>query len=236
MRRIHRLAPSRHFHTGVLHGTFARATLWAVVLLLVGTLSGCIGTFANLVHVAKGNVNPPNYTGLKGKRIAVVCVSNSEAFGPAEASMALAKHVGKLIQKNVSEVTIIEQRQIDEWIDRNDWDYTDYQAVGQGVEAEMVVAIDLDGFSLHEGKTLYKGRADVQVVVYDMTKGGEEVFTYAPPQIQYPENTGHPTTDMTERAFRNDFLSVVASRIARQFYAYDMKEDFARDSSIIRAR
>jgi hypothetical protein len=196
--------------------------------------TGCVGTLANLIYTAHGNLVPARYTGLKDKRVAVVCVSNSEAFGPSYASRALASLVGKLLQENVADVTLIEQQKIADWIDRNDWDYLDYQAVGRGVDAEMVVAIDLDSFSLHEGKTLYKGRADVNVVVYDMTQGGKEVFTYSPTQLQFPENAGHHTTDMSEEAFRRQFLNVIASRVARQFYAYDVKEDFARDASVIR--
>ena len=146
---------------------------WHVVLLVALVLAistGCIGTFVNLMNAAQGNVVPANFTGLKGKRVAVVCVSNSEAFGPSYASLALASQVGEAARSaNVSDVTIVETQKIADWIDRNDWDYLDYKAVARGVDAEMVVAIDLDSFSLHEGKTLYKGRADVEVVVYDMT-------------------------------------------------------------------
>jgi hypothetical protein len=208
-----------------------RVIPFLALALIVG--SGCVGTLANLMNVAQGNTVPARYTGLKGKRVAVICVSNSEAFGPSYASQLLASQVGKLIEANVSDVTVVEPQKIAEWIDRNDWDYLDYKAVARGVKAEMVVAIDLDSFSLHEGKTLYKGRADVDVVVYDMTAQGKDVFTYSPTQIQFPQNAGHHTTDMSEEAFRRQFLSVVASRIARQFYPYDVKEDFARDASLI---
>jgi hypothetical protein len=38
---------------------------------------------------------------------------------------------------------------------------------------------------------------------------------------------------MTEEAFRRQFLNVLASRIGRQFYSYDAKEDFARDASVV---
>jgi hypothetical protein len=205
-----------------------------IVCVALATATGCIGTFANLMNAAQGNVVAANYTGLKGKRVAVVCVSNSESFGPSYASLALADLVGKLLERNIPSASIIEPRKIADWIDRNDWDYLNYKAVGQGVDAEMVVAIDLDSFSLHEGKTLYKGRADISVVVYDMTQDGKEVFAYSPTQIQFPENAGHHTTDMSEEIFRRQFLGVVASRVARQFYAYDVKEDFARDTSVIR--
>jgi hypothetical protein len=209
------------------------ALLVSVLLALAVTATGCVGTLANLMYAAQGNQVPAKYTGLKDKRVAVVCVSNSEAFGPSYASRALAALVGKLLRENVSGVTLVEPQKIADWIDRNNWDSLDYAAVGRGVDADVVLAIDLDSFSLHECQTLYKGRADVNLVVYDMTQGGKEVFSYSPTQIEFPENASHHTTDMSEEAFRRQFLSVIASRLARQFYPYDVKEDFARDTSVI---
>ncbi len=208
---------------------------FVLVATLLTLTTGCVGLVANLVHVAKGNMVPPAFEGLKGRRVAVVCVSNSQAFGPTSASIVLARQVGKLIQQNVKEVSIIEPQKVADWIDEHDWDYVDYVAVGRGVDAEMVLAIDLDGFSLHDGKTLYKGRADVQLVVYDLTEqgGGKEVFALVPPQIQYPKNLGMHTTDISESAFRRKFLNVVARHIAKQFYSYDMQEEFAEDTTII---
>lgn len=223
------------------HSYFGQRTAFHDVrlqCLLIGLLSlvtGCVGTLANLINVAHGNLVSASYTGLKEKTIAVVCVSNSEAFGPTTASIQLARQVGKLIEANVDKSKVIDHQRIADWIDRNDWDYMNYPEVGRGVEAEMVVAIDLDSFSLNDGKTLYRGRADVKVVVYDMKDGGKEVFSFSPTQITFPENSGYHATDMTEEAFRRQFIAVLASKIARQFFSYDAKEDFARDASVIRA-
>jgi hypothetical protein len=205
----------------------------ALLSLALVTTTGCVGTLANLMHVAKGNTVPARYTGLKGKRVAVVCVSNSESFGPSFASQALASQIANLIKAEVSDVKVIPPQEIANWIDRNDWDYLNYQAVGRGVNADIVVAIDLESFSLHEGKTLFKGRADVRVVVYDMLQDGQAVFAFDPTQIEFPENSGYHTTDMSEETFRRQFLSILANRVARQFYPYDVQEDFARDTSLI---
>ena len=203
--------------------------------LLVCCTTGCVGTLVNLIHAAHGNLVPAKYTGLKEKRVAVVCVSNSESFGPTSASHALAREVGKLLNRNISDVELVEPQEIASWIDNNNWDYVDYQAVGKGVNADMVLAIDLDSFNLYEGKTLFKGRADVKVVVYDISEDNREVFSHLPNQIQFPANAGYHTTDMSEGAFRRKFVNVIARKIARQFYAYDVKEDFANDATIIQA-
>ncbi len=195
--------------------------------------SGCVGLVANLMNVAHGNLVPAQFKGLEERRVAVVCVSNSEAFGPTSASVALSKQVGKLLEQNVREISLIDPQAVADWIDENGWDYMDYVALGKGVDAEMLVAIDLDGFSLHEGRTLYKGRAEVSITVYDLLQSGKEVFATIPPQIQYPRNSGYHTTDLSEAAFRRQFLTIVSSQIARHFYAYDAKEDYARDVSLV---
>ncbi|MCP4193226.1 MAG: hypothetical protein GY768_21655 [Planctomycetaceae bacterium] len=212
--------------------TIAVSLVSAVLLV---SSAGCVGLLANLMHAANGNLAPAAYAGLEGKRVAVVCVSNSEMFGPTEASMDLAKRVGVLINQNVDEINLVSPQEIANWIDRNDWDHLDYTEVGRGITADMVVAVDLDSFSLHDGKTLYKGRADLKVVVYDMNQGGKKVFTATPPQIQFPSNSGYHTTDISEAEFSQQFVTLVARRVARNFYAFDVAEDFAADVSLIRS-
>lgn len=216
-------------------GSFPRRCPWGVSLALLGLvlLSGCVGTLANLIHVAHGNLVPANFEGLEEKKIAVVCVANSEAFGPSTASVHLARMVGELIKANVKKSEVVDPQKIADWIDRNDWDYMDYPEVGKAVGADMVVAIDLDTFSLNDGKTLYRGRADIKVVVYDMTDGGREVFAYSPTQVTFPETSGYHATETTEEVFRRQFVAILASRIARQFYSYDAQEDFANDATVI---
>ncbi len=75
---------------------------------------------------------------------------------------------------------------------------------------------------------MFKGRANVHLVVYDMTSG-TAVFSKSPPEIEFPITAGIPTTSTSERDFRKMFLDNLANRIARNFYAFDMNEDVARD-------
>ena len=209
------------------------ACLGLLVAALLVPSWGCVGTMANLIHVARGNLVPARYKGLEEHRIAVVCVSNSESFGPTSASVALSKEVGKLLEENVHKIQLIDPQVVADWIDQNGWDYLDYVALGKGVDAEMVLAIDLDSFSLHEGRTLYKGRADISVTVYDMTQGGKEVYANVPSQIQYPMNSGYHTTDMSEVGLSSAVPLDRRFTDRAHFYAYDVKEDYARDVTLI---
>ena len=123
---------------------------------------------------------------------------------------------------------MVSNQRVDDWIDQHGWDMIDFVAIGRGVEADTVVAVDVDSFSLHDGATMFKGRANVHVVVYDM-QSGQEVFAHSPPQLEFPTTAGIPATSTSEREFRKMFLDAVAGRIARNFYAFDINEDVAGD-------
>ncbi len=198
--------------------------LAAVLLPLVG----CVGTLANLINAGWGNLVPARFTGLEERRVAVVCVSQSSLFGATNAAAEIGKRIQSLLQQRVPEIQLVEQQQIDDWIDKHDWNQIDYREVGQGVRADLLVAVDLTSFSIHEGKTLYRGKADVHVAVHDIA-AGRVVYEDVPPQMVFPVTAGMYTTEVSEEEFHRQFVDVVANRIARQFYEYEVTEEFGRD-------
>ncbi len=212
-----------------IHRTRAAIVL---AIMLTTCMPGCIGTVANLIHAGWGNLIPPRFDQLAGHRIAVVCMSGSSSFGNSSAAEDIAKSVEQKLLNRVPEIQIVGQREIEDWMDSNDWDEMDYRVLGRGINADYLIAIGLDGLSLHDGQTLYKGRATVDVRVYDIPQD-KIAFRADPTEIQYPVNGGQHTADTSEREFRSRYLDVIASRIARQFYSYDVKEDYARDPTFV---
>lgn len=208
----------------------AARKLICLILMLVCMVPmiGCVGLFANFLNVVGAGLMPPAYSGLEEKKVAVVCVSNSELFGPTSTSTDLAIRINQLLASKVKGIRVVSNQQIDNWIDENGWDMIDFVALGRGVEADLVVAIDVDSFGLHDGGTMFKGRADVHIVVYD-TFSGATVFTKSPPQIEFPTTAGVPAVSTSKREFRRLFLDTLAGRIARNFYAFDINEDVAKD-------
>lgn len=210
----------------------ARKLICFMLMLMCLTPSaGCVGLVANLLNAAGGGLVPAAYPGLREQKVAVVCVSNSD-FGPTSTSADLSLRMNRLLKAKIKGIQLVSHQEVADWIDRNNWDRVDFRAIGEGVGADLVVAIDIDSLSLHESKTMYKGRADVHVVVYDM-QSGEEVFAKSPPQIVFPETAGVWPTDISERQFRRQFMDVVADRVARNFYPYDINDDYARDAELL---
>ena len=215
-------------HANVAAGKFIGFVL---VLICLTPLVGCIGLVANLLNAAGGGLVPAAFTGLRDQKVAVVCVSNSE-FGPTSTSTELSRRMNRLLKSHVKDIQLVSHQEVADWIDSHNWDMVDFRAIGEGVGAELVVAVDVDTLSLHESSTMYKGRADVHVVVYDM-KSGREVFANSPSQIVFPKTAGIWPTDISETQFRKQFLDVVADRIARNFYPFDINDDYARDAELL---
>jgi hypothetical protein len=210
------------FHCQLLGGLVALG-------LLAGT-SGC-SALATLTYWIQGPTKvPAKFTGLEKKRVAVVCLDNKSLSGPGGEADAIAKSVGLTLSQHVPEIQMVRPAEIADWIDNQSSDLTDYRDVGRGVKADMVVGIDLGAFSIHAGQTLLKGRARVGVKVFDMTKGGEVVYDAPLKEIAWPENGARHVTE-NEANFRAIFIHTLSQKIARDFYDYELLDDFGSDAA-----
>jgi hypothetical protein len=208
----------------------------ALVMALAAALLpalGCRGLATTAMYLIKGNDVEPDFKELKGKKVAVVCRPLvSLQYRNANANRELAQEITLLLQEKVPKIKTIEQKKIAKWADENTWE--DYAEVGKAMKADMVVGIDLEGFSLYQGQTLYQGRANVTVHVYDCQKGGKMVFEKTLPPTVYPPNSAVPTSDRIESEFRRQFVLVLADQIARHFYAHDAHADIGLDAAALR--
>lgn len=200
-----------------------------VLLLLVAGSSGC----AVLYQLAYGD-GPKieaKYQGLKGQRVAVVCAMNPSNYGDGATSTLIAERVARVLRGNVKNIEVVRQDEVSDWMDTNAWDKTDYIEIGRGVDADMVVAIDVERFSIHESKTLLKGRADITTTVYDIARDGREVFRTRERDFTFPKSHAIPAIANDSGDFEMKFLELLAQRIGKNFYDYHFAEDFAKDAA-----
>jgi len=193
---------------------------------------GCRSLLTTVVYLVKGtNVDADN-DGLKEKRVAVVCRPlASLSFRDSSVARDIAREVGILLRTNGRKIDVIGQDKVSEWIDEHDW--TDYAEIGEALEAETVVGIDLLSFTIYQEQTLYQGKADVAIKVVECTDGEKVVFEKELPQVVYPPNTGIETMSKPESEFRRKFVRVLADQIARHFYPHDPYADFALDATAL---
>ncbi len=203
-----------------------------VPFLLLATLTtagGC--ALIHQIMAGDGPMVPPLYTGLTGKRVAVVCVVNSGSFGSETVGQDIARRVARHLRGKVEQIELVRPEEVADWIDQNNWDEERFVDVGRGVDADVVLAIEVNNFRLHEGPTLYRGQASIVVRVIDVPSGGEILYDYDIPEMSFPPNIGIPTTDQTEASFRRIFVQQLAYDVSKIFFEHPMAEDFALDAA-----
>jgi hypothetical protein len=204
--------------------------LLAAVAFLAPCLGGC-STLLTVAYLVQPADVPAEFKGLKGKHVAVVCRPIVELeFSDAGSARELAALVDSQIKTNVRKVAVIGQQEVSRWLDENSW--VDYPTLGKALDADYVVGIDLERFRLHEGSTLYRGRATATVRVFDV-KTGAVAFEKRIDDFSFPANSGIPSTDQSESQFRAMFLDMLARRVSRCFHAYESRETFAEESRTV---
>ncbi len=207
-------------------------SMWIIALLCLPFIAGTTGC-AVLYQMAYGD-GPKveaRFKGLQGKRVAVVCMVDPSAYGDGDTSTLIGESVARLLRNNVDKIDVVRQDKVADWMDTNNWDDAAFIEIGRGVKADMVVAIDVSAFSLHESQTLLKGRAQVATTVFDVADDGKEVFRTTDHDFTFPTSHAIPTMSANARAFQRTFIELLAENIAKNFYDYDMKLDFARDAA-----
>jgi hypothetical protein len=160
--------------------------------------------------------------------VAVVCRPIVELeFSDAGSARELASLVGAQVESKVRRARLIGQQEVARWIDENSW--VDYPTLGKSLDADIVMGIDLEEFRLHEGSTLYRGRATAHVRVYEVATK-KVLFDKRIDDFAFPANTAIPSTDRTEAEFRGMFLQMLSQKISRCFHAYESRDVFAEDS------
>src|SRR5262245_32917961 len=126
----------------------AAHTVYAL-LLFVGAMlpaGGCAQLLATGLYVWDGgNFAPADCDALEGQRVVVVCrPPASNEFTSPNASNAIAEEVSKKLVKNVKGIDVVNPREVDNWIDVNDWD--DFRELAKAVKADKLVYIEIGRF------------------------------------------------------------------------------------------
>ena len=204
-----------------------------LALIVMAPLSGCAGLIAYPLYVIKGDSVPANYDKLASKRVAVICKSASSASGPNSPESLINRHFSQILQERVSDVEIVPVEEVADWIDRNNWNEIDCVEVGRGVNADAVVLLAVESFSLKDSPTLFKGRSTVTTKVYDLTQDGKVDYQGNTFDFAYPQNGGRHTTELSDAAFQRQFTKVLSHHLAKDFFKYDKSEAYAQDATLL---
>ena len=201
-----------------------------MVVTAVVVTGGCRSALFTANYLLHGNNVDAEYDGLKEKKVVVVCRPVVDlTYRDSSAAKDLAKEVGALLRANVAKIEVVRQQDVDQWTDANMWD--EYVEVGKELGADMVVGIELQDFTIYKGQTLYQGKANVSIQVYDCSKPDQPIFEKVLPQVVHPPNAGIAAHEKPEREFRQKYIRILADHIGRHFYAHDAHADYALDAT-----
>lgn len=207
---------------------------WAVVgCIALGCVAstGCISMLmATGIYLWNGgNVVPAECEALEKERVVVLCrPPASHEFRNAGAARAIGLGVSSLLQQHVKGIEVVAPKEVDNWVDEQDWE--NFKDLGRAVKATRIVYIELDDFDLYKGKTLYQGRAEVKISVYDMKDREQELWSRRLGQVLFPRNSGIPAADKPVQQFERQFVDVISLQIAEHFYKHTANADYALDS------
>ncbi|MGA2067712.1 MAG: hypothetical protein ABSG86_22280 [Thermoguttaceae bacterium] len=207
---------------------FGRLRAAAAAVVLAGAMLASGGCLREMLTTAGYLINgtdvPAEFAGLRNKKVVLVCRPLvGLQYRDAGAARDLALQIGKLLVKHDPKIKVVDQQKVLAWADEHAWE--DYCQVGRALGADMVIGIDVTAFNLVDGPTLYRGRASLEVKVYDLSKAKDQevVFEKSLPQAVYPADSigSVPISEYSEPEFRHRFVLVLADQIGRFFYAHD---------------
>lgn len=194
--------------------------------------AGCANWIAGAMWLVKGTNRSAECNALKGKRVVVVCrpPAEMEFSDGAVGSKELAIAVGELLNKNVKKIKVVDYRDVDDWTDEHTWQ--EYTEIGEALEADMIVGVDLETFHIYAGQTLYQGTAAISLTVYDMNDNGKAIYEKML-QVKYPPNAPQSRDSKPPQQFRREFVGILARQVGKLFHDYDSFEDYAIDSKAL---
>lgn len=159
-------------------------------------------------------------------KVAVVCYAQPELTKFHDnIDHALCRRLSAMLK--VNHIEIVDPQQILGWIANNpEWDSP--VEIGADFDCNYVVSVDITEFSLYEKEStsLFRGRCDSIVSVYEMSTDGEgdRIFT-KDVQSVFPTQTPRSASDVSYDSFRNEYFFRLADEIGRLFYPHMNGDD-----------
>lgn len=206
-----------------------------VVIFVAATIlvssTGCIGGIAQLIYVIRGHKSPAAFKGLEGKKVAVVVLSDESAYGADTLTYTVGKTISINLSQYVKNIEVVPPSRIEDWIDNNGFNESRFVEIGKGVDAQMVVAVEIGSYTIHDGATLYKGSSNLSVTVYDIENNGQVMFSRGPNEYTFPKN-GRPAIQTSDRQFEQLYLAKLTKHVSQLFYPHDQLESVAEDAAM----
>ncbi|MEP3480468.1 MAG: hypothetical protein ABJZ55_14550 [Fuerstiella sp.] len=159
-------------------------------------------------------------------QVAVVCYAPDDLKKfHDDIDQLLAQRLSALLYKN--EIKIISPEAVNAWMVKNpDWDSA--TEIGAEFDVNYVVYVDISTFSLYEqdSTSLFRGRCDTVVAVYEMETDGDgrRIWDKDISSV-FPKIVPRSASDVSYDTFRNEYFFRLADDIGRMFYPHRNGDD-----------
>lgn len=159
-------------------------------------------------------------------RVAVVCYAPDELKKFHDnIDQMLAQRLAAMLHRN--QIEIIDPGAVNAWMVKNpDWDSA--TEIGAEFDVNYVVYVDISDFGMYEkdSTSLFRGRCDAIVSVYEMETDGDgsRIFTKDLSSL-FPTQVPRSASDVSYETFRNEYFFRLADEIGRLFYPHRNGDD-----------
>ncbi len=162
----------------------------------------------------------------KDVKVAVVCFAPRELKSDnAEIDSEIAQFVAFRLTDH--EIAVCNPDRVRAWLDANpDWDKP--EEIGEALEVDYVIFVDLSKFSLYEedAPQLYRGRAEAVVSVIEMSDDGTGEKIYEKEMTSaFPLSVPRQQSSQSFTSFKREYLARLSEEIGRLFYEYFNGDD-----------
>lgn len=211
----------------------SRPARLVLALLLLLTMPGC-NYFIVLGYLIGGPPQvEPAFEKATGKsftdrnvQVAVVCYAPDELTKMHDnIDQMLSRRLALLLTRN--HIKTISPFEIQTWMENNpDWDNA--IDIGREFDVNYVVFVDMSEFSMYEppGNTLFRGRCEAIVSVYEMETDGDGKRVYNRElNSVYPIQVPRSAAEISYEGFRTEYFNRLAEEVGRLFYPHGSGDD-----------
>lgn len=206
------------------------------ILLILPFVASC-NLLVPFVFVAKHTKTvSPEFDKLPGKTVVVmVWTDPSTLFDYPHARLELATYVADKLSVEMrrrelearpsgSETTVVNPRDVEDYMQRNVSAQTDPNAVGRALNADYVIFLEIVRFQMRDRDhpQFLRGKIDASVSVHDIRADSDQLRRYAlmPVSCLYPDVGPVPLTAVNSPIIREGVYRIFGEIVARKFYEY----------------
>ena len=165
----------------------------------------------------------------------VAAGSRDPQFATAANDLAdkMARTLPELAKENKDKrkIKVVSQTEVDKFkMKHPNWKHMGAGEIGQKLGADFVLEIYLDKMSLYQPgslKSIYEGRAEVFVGVYEIGATGGELKDKYTHSFAYPKTGVRSADAIAESTFKVQFMENLAAELARQHVDHTPSDNIA---------